>query len=66
MELTVHCDSKLVVEQCSGRWNCSDQRLGEFRNSIWQLIKHFKRVSFEWIPRAENAEADAQSRVLYV
>lgn len=57
---TVHVrmDSKLVVEQMSGRWKIKHPDMQALAAEARALTLG-KRVSFEWIPRAENARADA-------
>ena len=56
--ILVKMDSKLVVEQMSGRWKIKHadmQRLaGEARRAIGS-----RDVRFEWVPRASNSRADA-------
>lgn len=66
-KLVVHSDSKLVVEQCSDRWQCNNGTLRRLREQIWNLCEMFSlsEVEFKWIPRAENTEADEVSRSLY-
>jgi ribonuclease HI len=65
-EVVLHTDSKLVVEQLSDRWKCNSPHLRAWRDKIWKLLEKFDHpVSFQWVPREENTEADAQSRVLY-
>ena len=57
---TVHVrmDSKLVVEQMSGRWKIKHPDMQELAAEARALIGH-RPVTFEWIPRAENSRADA-------
>ena len=54
----VRMDSKLVVEQMSGRWKIKHEALKELAERARGLVARFERVRFEWIPRAENAHAD--------
>ncbi|MGH3622339.1 MAG: bifunctional RNase H/acid phosphatase [Sciscionella sp.] len=54
----VRMDSKLVVEQMSGRWKIKNQRLQPLALRAGELIRGFARVSFEWIPREQNKYAD--------
>ena len=64
--LTVHSDSKLVVEQLNDNWRCNNEKLKEIRDKIWKLLENFtEKVEFVWIPREENKEADELSRSLY-
>lgn len=58
----VRLDSKLVVEQMSGRWKIKHpdmQRLAAIAKSM--IGKN--EVTFTWIPRAENAQADAAANL---
>jgi broad specificity phosphatase PhoE/ribonuclease HI len=57
-EVAVSMDSKLVVEQMSGRWKVKHPDLAELHAQARALAQGFERVSFTWIPRAENSHAD--------
>jgi ribonuclease H / adenosylcobalamin/alpha-ribazole phosphatase len=58
-EILVRTDSKLVVEQLSGRWKVKCPDLRRFHARVLRLISELGIwVTFEWIPRDENAEAD--------
>ncbi|ONM48649.1 bifunctional RNase H/acid phosphatase [Nocardia donostiensis] len=54
----VRMDSKLVVEQMSGRWKVKHAALIPLADRARRLVAGFDSVSFAWIPRAENAYAD--------
>ena len=54
----VRMDSKLVVEQMSGRWKIKHPDMQVLAAEARQEISG-KPVTFEWIPRAENSRADA-------
>lgn len=56
-ELYVRLDSKLVVEQMSGRWKIKNAALAELAAQARELLTGTP-VRFEWIPRAENSRAD--------
>jgi ribonuclease HI len=56
-ELRVRLDSKLVVEQMSGRWKIKHPGMAELAAQAREILTG-KPVSFEWIPRAENSRAD--------
>ncbi|WP_280494401.1 bifunctional RNase H/acid phosphatase [Nocardia asiatica] len=51
-------DSKLVVEQMSGRWKIKHAALIPLADRARRLADGFARVTYTWIPRAENAAAD--------
>ncbi|MBA3488876.1 MAG: bifunctional RNase H/acid phosphatase [Longispora sp.] len=55
----VRMDSKLVVEQMSGRWQIKNEGLRPLARQAAALAREFDRVSFTWIPRARNTKADA-------
>ena len=54
----VRMDSQLVVEQMSGRWKIKHPDMQHLAREVRELIGH-RHVTFEWIPRADNARADA-------
>jgi ribonuclease H / adenosylcobalamin/alpha-ribazole phosphatase len=58
-EVDVRMDSKLVVEQMSGRWQIKNPGLRPLAASAAELVARFDRVTFEWIPRERNKAADA-------
>lgn len=51
-------DSKLVVEQMSGRWKVKHQSMAELSRELGDVIAGLS-VRFEWIPREQNTRADA-------
>lgn len=57
-EVEVRMDSKLVVEQMSGRWKVKHPDMRPLAAQAAQFVQRFPRVSFTWIPRAQNAAAD--------
>jgi probable phosphoglycerate mutase len=54
----VRMDSKLVVEQMSGRWKIKHPDMAVLASEARALIGG-RSVTFEWIPRDKNALADA-------
>ncbi|MGV9611191.1 bifunctional RNase H/acid phosphatase [Nocardia xishanensis] len=54
----VRMDSKLVVEQMSGRWKVKHAAMIPLADRARRLVADFDRVSFTWIPRAQNSHAD--------
>ena len=54
----VAMDSKLVVEQMTGRWRVKHPDLQPLNRRANELVGEFDRVAFSWIPRAENSHAD--------
>lgn len=57
-EVVVLMDSKLVVEQMSGRWRVKHPDLLELNREAAQLARQFGQIEFGWIPRARNLYAD--------
>ncbi|MGV9411674.1 bifunctional RNase H/acid phosphatase [Nocardia sp. NPDC003693] len=57
-EVSVRMDSKLVVEQMSGRWQVKHAAMIPLADRARRLVAGFDRVSFTWIPRKENSHAD--------
>jgi ribonuclease H / adenosylcobalamin/alpha-ribazole phosphatase len=66
-QVHVRMDSKLVVEQMSGRWKIKHEDMRRLALQARDLVSGFTdaggSVRFSWIPRAENKEADALSNV---
>ena len=55
----VRMDSKLVVEQMSGRWQIKNPGLRPLAAEAAKLVDRFAGVTFDWIPRERNKLADA-------
>ena len=56
--VAVRMDSKLVVEQMSGRWKINNVPLRALVAQARDLVAEFDHVTFDWIPRARNTRAD--------
>ena len=54
----VRSDSRLLVEQLSGRFRVKNPRLVRLHEEARALIKRFDEVTFEHVPRELNLEAD--------
>ncbi len=54
----VRLDSKLVIEQMSGRWKIKNAALQPLARQARDLALQLDRVSYTWIPRAQNSHAD--------
>ena len=50
-EVVVSMDSKLVVEQLSGRWKVKHAAMAELHQQARALASTFDSVTFQWIPR---------------
>ena len=61
----IKSDSRLLVNQMSGRWRINR---GLYLNRFFEarkLASAFQKISFSWVPREENTEADELSRKAY-
>lgn len=58
-EVEVRMDSKLVVEQMSGRWQIKHPGLRPLAAQAASLARGFDRIRYTWIPRERNKHADA-------
>jgi len=53
-------DSMLVIQQLNHKWKIKEPRMERFAAEIWTLLKALPVPSvFSYVPRAENAAADA-------
>lgn len=59
--LTIHGDSKLVINQLNGEWKCKKETLQPYLKDSRDLLEGMN-WSAEWIPRAKNQSADTLSR----
>jgi probable phosphoglycerate mutase len=57
-EIIVRMDSKLVIEQMSGRWKIKHPDMIQLGKQVQDLVRG-KTVSWQWIPREQNFRADA-------
>lgn len=58
-----YMDSKLVVEQLSGRYKIKNPNLLKIIIQIRELLNRFDKVEFTHIPRALNFEADELANI---
>ena len=58
VDVEVRMDSKLVVEQMSGRWQIKDPNLRTLAKTAREAAARLGKVSYTWIPRSRNARAD--------
>jgi probable phosphoglycerate mutase len=57
-EAEVRMDSKLVVEQMSGRWRIKHPDLRALAAEAQQAARALGRVTYTWVPRERNTHAD--------
>jgi ribonuclease HI len=58
-DVEVRMDSKLVVEQMTGRWKVKHPSMKPLATEAGRLAQEIGSVRFGWIPRARNSRADA-------
>ena len=58
-DVEVRMDSKLVVEQMSGRWKIKHPDMQQLALQAQKLSRQLGSVRFTWVPRAQNSAADA-------
>ncbi|WP_155372039.1 bifunctional RNase H/acid phosphatase [Catellatospora vulcania] len=58
-QVEARMDSKLVVEQMSGRWQIKHPGLRPLAAEVATLVRKFDQVTYTWIPRERNRAADA-------
>jgi ribonuclease H / adenosylcobalamin/alpha-ribazole phosphatase len=57
-DVEVRMDSKLVVEQMSGRWQIKHPDMRPLAATARETARALGRVSYTWVPRSRNAHAD--------
>lgn len=62
-QVDVYMDSKLVVEQMSGRWKIKHPDMKQLALDARELARGFDSVTYNWVPRAKNKKADELSNV---
>ncbi|MGP8124294.1 MAG: reverse transcriptase-like protein [Nitrososphaerales archaeon] len=64
-DIVIRSDSQLLVGQMSKGWGVKGGGyLGKLKEAR-EVLKEFESVTFEWIPREQNGEADLLSRIAY-
>ena len=62
-QLKVFSDSQLIVGQVKGKFEARDPTMVKYHQKVKDLVAPFKYFEIFHIPRAENARADALSRL---
>ena len=57
-DVDVRMDSKLVVEQMSGRWQIKHPGMRPLAAQARQAVQSLGRVTYTWVPRSRNTHAD--------
>ena len=64
--VTIHGDSKLVINQLNGKWRIRKGLYLSIAMEAKELLAHLKGLGWQinlcWIPRAQNEECDALSK----
>lgn len=61
--INFYMDSRLVVEQLSGRFKIKSANLKPLIAQIKEFELRFKKISYTHVPRPENYLADAQANI---
>lgn len=64
-DVRFHSDSRNIINRANGKRpgrKFKNARMDAFQDKVLNLARQFDRVSFRWIPREENMEADAVSK----
>ncbi len=64
-KVKIQGDSSLVINCLRGRWKLKAKNLLPIFWNIQELEREFPEVDYYWIPREQNAHADAISRIPY-
>jgi ribonuclease HI len=59
--LEVAGDSQLIIYQMTGKYQVKNEALKPYHKEAKLLEAGFEKISFNWIPREQNSEADALS-----
>ncbi|GAA3530473.1 bifunctional RNase H/acid phosphatase [Aeromicrobium flavum] len=57
--LEMRMDSKLVIEQMAGRWKIKHPDMIPLAMRAQEIVRDLGPVTWTWVPRAQNARADA-------
>ncbi len=58
-------DSQLVIRQMQGEWKVKSPLLAPFHRKARELSMKFPSLKFDWMPREQNAAADALTNRAY-
>lgn len=60
--VTLHGDSQLILKQLAGEYKVAAPALKALHGQARALMAQFDDVRLQWVPRAQNAQADALSK----
>lgn len=64
-KLIVRGDSELVIKQLKGEYKVKSSSIVDLFSRVRDLAAKFTSISFGWVPREENGEADAMTNRAY-
>lgn len=64
-KVVIFSDSQLLVNQMNRLWKAYEGLYYPYYVEAVKLTQHFSNISFVWIPREQNKEADSLSRQAY-
>lgn len=56
VQVNIYSDSRLLVEQLSGRWKIKDFKIKLLADQVKEQLKHINSWRIEWNPRSVNVE----------
>nr|XP_027120400.1 uncharacterized protein LOC113737356 [Coffea arabica] len=62
-QIHVRSDSQLVVRQVLGEYEAKDETMQRYLSKVHQLTAYFESFEIQRIPRSQNKQADALSRL---
>ena len=62
-EVQCFLDSQLLVRQLEGTYKVKDRKLGLFHSQVRHLESFFEKVSFNYVVRSANKQADRLAKV---
>lgn len=63
-EVEIRGDSALVIAQAQGKWRTKDEKLKPYQEYLEELAKCFDKVTYTFLPRAQNKFADALASMI--
>lgn len=64
-KVLVRGDSELVIRQLKGEYKVKSPSIVDLFTRVRDLSRKFSSITFEWVPREENSEADAMTNRAY-
>jgi len=64
-DIVVYTDSEVLARQMGGEWRAVSGYYLSYYLRAKRLRYQFTNLKFQWIPREENGEADAETKRMY-